>query len=71
MTTCGSCPRCAGQLYEDSDRYGRFLSCLSCGYLQPVDAYDPEGLRDAHRPRGNRRTGQPILRDRTAKQRHR
>ena len=73
MTTFSSCPRCAGQLYEDSDQHGRFLSCLSCGYLEPTDHYDPEGKKETRRPRGNYRTGRPRLRLRgqTAKQKHR
>ena len=30
------CPRCSGDLYEKSDKYGRFLLCLQCGlYLEP------------------------------------
>lgn len=27
-----SCPRCKGDLYEDTDFYGRFVSCIQCGY---------------------------------------
>ena len=27
-----ACPRCSGDLREDSDKYGRFLLCLQCGY---------------------------------------
>jgi len=26
------CPRCGGNLYLDSDEYGRFEHCLQCGY---------------------------------------
>jgi hypothetical protein len=26
-----SCPRCRGDLFMDSDYYGRFVSCIQCG----------------------------------------
>jgi hypothetical protein len=26
------CPRCKGDLYEDTDKYGRYVNCLQCGY---------------------------------------
>lgn len=71
MTTFDTCPRCAGQLYTETDTHGSFLTCLQCGYLTPIDRYDPEGQRETRRPRGNRRTGRPPLRGQTAKQRHR
>lgn len=41
-----TCPRCQGRLYEDSDQHGRFLSCINCGYLEPIDSYDPNGTRE-------------------------
>ena len=31
-----ACPRCKGDLYEDKDKYGKFLSCLQCGYLKDL-----------------------------------
>lgn len=68
MTTLNSCPRCGGQTYEESDRYGRYRTCLQCGQLTPIDAYDPEGkTQPAYR--GKART--PRLRGLTYKQRHR
>lgn len=27
-----SCPRCNGDLYENKDPYGRYVSCVQCGY---------------------------------------
>lgn len=27
-----TCARCKGDLYEDHDDYGRFISCLQCGH---------------------------------------
>ncbi|MBI4310929.1 MAG: hypothetical protein HY681_04015 [Chloroflexi bacterium] len=26
------CPKCEGDLYQDRDMYGPFVSCLQCGY---------------------------------------
>lgn len=31
------CPRCRGDLYETSDRYGRFILCLQCGHYLESD----------------------------------
>ena len=65
-----SCPRCAGRLYLDSDYAGRFLSCINCGNLIPLDCYDPEGGLDTRQhhygPRGPRKG---KLRGMTAAQR--
>lgn len=27
------CTRCAGQLFSTSDHYGRYMSCIQCGYV--------------------------------------
>ena len=33
-----SCPKCHGDLYQDSDTYGTYLACLQCGsYLTEAD----------------------------------
>lgn len=33
-----SCPRCHGDLYDNSDFYGRYIDCLQCGhYLTAVE----------------------------------
>lgn len=39
-----SCPKCRGDLYLGEDIFGKYLSCLQCGYLQDVkeDAIDQE-----------------------------
>lgn len=29
-----TCPKCGGNLYTDSDRYGKFDQCLQCGYIK-------------------------------------
>ena len=30
------CPRCRGDLYLAEDMFGKYLSCLQCGYLKDV-----------------------------------
>ena len=33
-----SCPKCHGDLYQDSDTYGNYIACLQCGnYLTEAD----------------------------------
>ncbi len=31
-----NCPRCRGDLCFSQDIYGKFYSCMQCGYLQDV-----------------------------------
>ena len=28
-----ACPRCRGDLHEEKDLYGAYVSCIQCGYL--------------------------------------
>jgi hypothetical protein len=28
-----ACPRCSARLIEERDQYGRYRSCLTCGYV--------------------------------------
>ena len=30
------CPRCTGDLFEDRDQYGAFLTCMQCGFSKDV-----------------------------------
>ena len=30
------CPRCRGDLYLTEDIFGKYLSCLQCGYLKDL-----------------------------------
>ncbi|MDA1128344.1 MAG: hypothetical protein O2913_06575 [Chloroflexi bacterium] len=32
-----SCPRCQGDLHENSDIYGSYIDCLQCGHYLTVD----------------------------------
>lgn len=31
-----SCPRCSGDLCLEQDHYGKFKTCLQCGYLKEI-----------------------------------
>ena len=31
------CPRCQGDLYLAEDAFGRYLSCMQCGYLRDLE----------------------------------
>jgi DNA-directed RNA polymerase subunit M/transcription elongation factor TFIIS len=33
-----SCPKCAGDLFVDSDMNGWYVECLQCGYLSDLDS---------------------------------
>lgn len=30
------CPRCSGDLYEDNDQYGQFITCVQCGFSKDI-----------------------------------
>ena len=56
MILLKSCPKCLGATVTDRDRYGRFVSCLNCGWLrdlnEPLDnvARNPQ-VRPLRRPK--------------------
>ena len=35
------CPRCSGDLFEDKDQYGKFITCMQCGFAKDA----PNGHR--------------------------
>ena len=37
-----ACPRCHGDLHEESDLYGAYVACIQCGYL--LNTRDEEAL---------------------------
>lgn len=39
--TIPACPRCRGRLHLTSDQYGRYLSCLMCGFVHELIDGDP------------------------------
>ena len=32
------CPKCHGDLYLSRDMYGKYISCLQCGYMKDLPA---------------------------------
>jgi hypothetical protein len=30
------CPRCSGDLFEDRDQYGPFVTCVQCGFSKDI-----------------------------------
>jgi hypothetical protein len=36
------CKKCSGQLYIDSDQYGKYKQCLQCGYTEIIETIRPE-----------------------------
>ena len=30
------CPKCHGDLYLNKDMYGKYISCLQCGYMKDL-----------------------------------
>ena len=36
MIKLKACPKCHGDLYLQRDQYGRYMSCLQCGYLKEL-----------------------------------
>ena len=31
------CPRCSGDLYEEKDQYGHFITCMQCGFSKDAE----------------------------------
>ena len=51
-----ACPKCQGDMSQCEDRYGKYLSCLQCGFLQEL----PEEAATEKRKR------MPFVEDRQA-----
>ena len=34
-----SCPRCEGDLYDNTDIYGSYIDCFQCGHYLTADEY--------------------------------
>ena len=41
------CPRCRGDLYLSEDIFGKYFSCLQCGYLRDVENPRLRSMREA------------------------
>ena len=38
MVWLKECPRCQGDLFLDQDYYGKFKTCIQCGYMRDLAA---------------------------------
>jgi hypothetical protein len=36
MVWLKACPRCKGDLFLDEDHYGKYKSCIQCGYIKDL-----------------------------------
>ncbi len=36
MVWLKECPRCLGDLFLDQDPYGKFKTCIQCGYMRDL-----------------------------------
>ena len=50
-----SCPKCQGDLRQDTDRFSTFFSCLQCGYVKELGATVEEWQKE-RRTRRNKVT---------------
>lgn len=54
------CPRCQGDLYLSEDIFGKYFSCMQCGYLKDIDK--PRQDKDIDKPRlDSRAEGDAVL----------
>ncbi len=59
MIKLKACPKCHGDLYLERDQYGRYMSCLQCGYLMELLGELPKklgGISLSNQSRQSRRT---------------
>lgn len=40
------CPRCSGDLFEENDQYGSFITCMQCGFSKDAaeSIIDPQQI---------------------------
>lgn len=44
MVWLKACPKCEGDLFLDEDHYGKFKSCVQCGFIQDLaDSFQENG----------------------------
>lgn len=36
MVWLKACPKCKGDLFLDKDHYGKYQSCIQCGYIKDL-----------------------------------
>jgi hypothetical protein len=44
MVWLKACPRCKGDLFLDGDHYGKYKSCIQCGYIKDLIVDEPKTL---------------------------
>ncbi len=55
-----NCPRCKGLMIKEDDSYGRFGTCITCGYVHETQRADPqELLAEEQLAAGKQRRRQP------------
>lgn len=47
------CPKCQGDLHLSKDRFGKYMSCLQCGYLRDLE--ESQDLRQKTAVAGEKR----------------
>lgn len=54
------CPRCRGLMIIEDDWYGKFGTCVACGYVHEAQRCDPKDLEEEERlAAGKQRRRQP------------
>ena len=54
------CPRCRGLMIIEDDWYGKFGTCIACGYVHETQVADPAQLLEEERlAAGKQRRRQP------------
>ena len=44
------CPKCHGDLYLNKDMYGKYISCLQCGYMKDLPRESKESAVEIRQP---------------------
>ncbi len=50
MITFKGCPKCHGDLYLSKDMYGKYISCLQCGYMKDLPTESKESAVEFREP---------------------
>jgi hypothetical protein len=52
MMKLKACPKCRGDIHVAEDIFGKYLSCLQCGYLKDLPAEPVVGRKPVYAGRG-------------------
>ena len=47
MIKFNECPRCHGDIFLSEDTFGKYLSCMQCGYLHDLEQPALESKQEA------------------------